>query len=76
MALPKKKTVKIKRAKLIIKQFEGGCSNSWAIFRSNAIPASHTGIVSHEDGAVPFKGYSGMSKDYAECVLERLLKEI
>lgn len=66
---------KKKRARFVAKQYGTGCSNTYAVFKAGDV-RSYKGVVPMHEGAVPFRGYEAMTKEHAECVIERLEREL
>lgn len=66
---------KPKKARFVARQYEKGCANSYAVFKVGDV-RRFKGVVPAHEGAVPFRGYERLTKELADCVVERLEKEL
>jgi len=63
------------KIKLVVKQYEGAGKTDWGIFRAGDVRGAGD-VVRYPHPAMPFRGYSGLTKQVADVTVERLQKEL
>ena len=73
--MSKSTTATKKKPRFVARQYINGCANSYAVFQLKDVKR-FKGVVPAFEDAVPFRGYENLTREYAECVVERLEKEL